>query len=175
MVIDCAVTAPVVPAGPTALAHLPTARSDADADVRSVKAVEDVKVTTTLAVPFVVRLVSVTVAVDPLTAVTGPDAAANWPAARPGNAPPAGRGVDPPGDPPPRLAPLPDPTRPKPWAHEPEEGWEMETDVAVTGPPNAGVVDDDGEVGLPRAEMHEPTVTSETAAVTVWSKLVVGV
>jgi hypothetical protein len=79
MVIERAVTAPVVSAVPTALAHLPTARSVAAADWRSVKAVEEVRVTTTLETFLVVGLVSLRVTVDPLTAVTGPDAAPNCP------------------------------------------------------------------------------------------------
>jgi hypothetical protein len=63
--------------------------------------------------------------------------------------------------------------------HVPEElGVEMETVVAVTGSPNAGVLDDvvdDDEVGFPNAETHDPTVTSAAVAATVCSKVVVGV
>ncbi len=70
MTIDRAVTAPVESAVPMAVAHLPTARSAAVADVRSVKVVEEVRVTTTLEVVLVEGLVSLTVTVDPLTAVT---------------------------------------------------------------------------------------------------------
>jgi hypothetical protein len=184
MVIDCALTAPVVPAGPTALAHLPTTRSEAEADVRWVKVVEEVRVTATLVVALVVGLVSLTVAVDPLTAVTRPDATPNWPGVRGRKvAPPPGRSPDPvPGNPPPDGAPpgvpLPGPPRPRPPrppAQEPETGWEMETVVAVTGPPNACVLDDEVEVGFPNAETHEPTVRLEAAAATVCSKVVVGV
>jgi hypothetical protein len=77
MVIDRAVTAPVLSAEPTAEAHLPTARSVEAAACRSVKVVEEVRVTTTLVVFLVVGFFSVTVTVDPLTAVTGPEAAPN--------------------------------------------------------------------------------------------------
>jgi hypothetical protein len=56
----------------------------------------------------------------------------------------------------------------------PETGWEIVTVVAVTGTPNRLVVDEP-EVGLPNAEMHDPTVTSAAVAATVWSKVVVGV
>jgi hypothetical protein len=54
----------------------------------------------------------------------------------------------------------------------PEVGWEMETVVAVTGAPKAGVVDDEAVVGLPKAEMHDPTVTSAAVAGTVSSNVV---
>jgi hypothetical protein len=57
----------------------------------------------------------------------------------------------------------------------PEVGWVMLTVVAVTGPPNDEVLDEEDEVGLPNAEMHEPTVTEAAVAVTVCSKVVVGV
>jgi hypothetical protein len=77
MVIDRAVTAPVLSAAPTADAHLPTARSVEAAASRSVKVVDEVRVTTTLVVFLVVGLVSLTVTVDPLTAVTDPEAAPN--------------------------------------------------------------------------------------------------
>ena len=52
----------------------------------------------------------------------------------------------------------------------------MVTIVAVTGSPKAwDVLDDEVEVGLPNAEMHEPTVTLRRSPSTVWSKVVVGV
>ena len=52
----------------------------------------------------------------------------------------------------------------------------METVVAVTGPPKAGVPEDEAVVGFPKAEMHEPDGhAAEAAAGTVWSKVVVGV
>jgi hypothetical protein len=58
----------------------------------------------------------------------------------------------------------------------PEVGWVILTVVAVTGPPNLDVVlDEEVEVGLPNAEIHEPTVTEAAVAVTVCSKVVVGV
>jgi hypothetical protein len=58
----------------------------------------------------------------------------------------------------------------------PDVGWVMLTVVAVTGPPNVDLVlDEEVEVGLPKAEMHDPTVTEAAVVVTVWSKVVVGV
>jgi hypothetical protein len=48
----------------------------------------------------------------------------------------------------------------------------MDTVVAVTGAPNAGVVDDEAVVGLPKAETHDPTVTSAAVAGTVSSNVV---
>jgi len=77
MEIDRAVTAPVESAVPMAVAHLPTARSPAVAEVRVVYVVDPVSVTTTLEVALVEGLVSLTVAVDPETAVTWPEAAPN--------------------------------------------------------------------------------------------------
>ena len=52
-------------------------------------------------------------------------------------------------------------------------GWVMVTVVAVTGSPNADLVDDDvdDEVGFPNAEMQEPTVTSAAVAGTVCSNV----
>ncbi len=47
--------------------------------------------------------------------------------------------------------------------------------MAVTGSPKARTPEDDDDVGFPKAEMHEPTVTLEAAVETVWSKVVVGV
>ena len=88
--IDRAVTAPVELAEPMALAHFPTARSEDDAVVRSVNVVEAVSVTVTLDVFLVAGSVSSTVTVDPLTAVTVPEAPPN-PPARPRKLPPAGR------------------------------------------------------------------------------------
>src|ERR1700676_3016403 len=63
MVIELAVTAPVVSAVPTSLAHFRTARSVEAADWRSVKAVEEVRVSTTLESFLVDGLVSLTVTV----------------------------------------------------------------------------------------------------------------
>jgi hypothetical protein len=59
----------------------------------------------------------------------------------------------------------------------PEVGWEIETVVAVTGSPKAALLEDDEDavVGLPNAEMHDPTVTPAAVPVTVCSKVVVGV
>ena len=177
MTIDLAVTAPVVPAVPMALAHFPTARSVDDAVVRSVNVVEEVRVTTTLEVALVLGLVSLRVTVDPLTALTEPLAPPN-PPDPPRKEPPPGRVPDPsPGALP--LArppnPPPPPPAPKPPVQVPEVGWVMETVVAVTGSPNAGVVDDEAVVGLPNAETHEPTVTAEVDAGTVSSKVVADV
>jgi len=174
MVSDVAVTAPVLLAGPTALAHLPTTRSVGDAVPVVVKVVEAVKVTTTLEVALVVGLVSLTDTVDPFTAVTDPDAAAKEPPANrpPPNPLPAGRepvpGVNVPV-PPGGVPPL---GRPKPPLHVPATGWETDTVAAVTGPPNRLAVDVEPEVGVPNAEMHEPTVTAETVAVVIWRNVV---
>jgi hypothetical protein len=171
MVSDVAVTAPVPSAGPTALAHLPTTRSVGDAVPVVVKAVVAVKVTTTLEVALVVGLVSLTDTVDPLRAVTDPDAAAKEPPAkRPPPNPPLPAGREPvPGVPPGGVPP---PDRPKPPLHVPATGWETETVVAVTGPPNRLAVDVEPEVGVPNAEMHEPTVTAETVVGVIWRNVV---
>jgi len=175
--IERAVTAPVEPAWPTAVAHLPTARSLGAAGVRCVYVVEEVRVTTTLEVFLVAGFVSVTVTVVGLTAVTGPEAAPNVPAARAGELPPLGRSPPPgkprppPGPPaPPRANP---PPAPNPAVQVPDVGWVMVTVVAVTGSPMAVLVDDEAEVGFPNAETQEPTVTLETVAGTVCSNVVV--
>jgi hypothetical protein len=175
-VIDRAVTAPVVSVVPTAEAHFPTARSEAAADWRWVKVVVEVRVTTTLEVLLVEGLVSLTVTEDPLTAVTNPDAAPNCPENRP-RAPvaPAGRWppLPPPGNaPPPGGRPVPPrppkpPKPPVPPVQVPEVGEEMLTVVAVTGRPNVDLVDDEEEVGLPKAETQDPTVTAAAVVVTV--------
>lgn len=182
--MDLAVTAPVVLADPMAVAHLPTARSDDVAVVRSVNVVDEVRVTVTLALFFVSGLVSLTVMVEPLTAVTAPDAPPN-PPARPRKLPPPGRvplpsppnpppGLPAPGDAPPVPVRPPRPKPPNPPVQLPEVGWVMDTVVAVTGSPNALAPDED-VVGFPKAEMQDPTVTLEAVAATVWSKVVVGV
>jgi hypothetical protein len=172
-VIDCAVMAPVVSALPPARAHLPTARSVEDAGPVVVKVEVDVRVTTTLDTALVAGLVSLMVTAEPLTAVTSPDAALNRPL--PNRVPPAGRvpvpGVNPP--PPPGVAPPALP--PNPPEQVPETGCETDTVVAVTGPPKALLPAEEPEVGLPNAEMHEPTVTAAAEAVTVWRKVVVDV
>lgn len=180
MLIERAVIAPVVPAWPTAVAHWPTARAAEVAVVRCVKVVEEVSVTTTLEVFFVWGLVSLTVTTDPLTAVTAPDAAPK--PARPAKLrAPAGRSPEPPpGNPPPPPAPpapRPNPPAPppNPPVQAPDVGWVTVTVVAVTGSPNTDVADDEVDVGLPNAEMHEPTVTSAAVAATDCSKVVVGV
>lgn len=94
--MDVAVTAPVESAVPKELAHLPTARSEDVADWRSVKVVDEVRLTTTLVV-FVVRgMDSLTVTLEPSTPVTSPEATPNGPAARVRNEPlPVGRGPPP--------------------------------------------------------------------------------
>jgi hypothetical protein len=120
--------------------------------------------------------VSETVMVDAVTAVTDPNAVAKEPPAklRPDGGvkdPPPGRvPVVPPG-----RAPKP-PNRPPapPRAHAPETGWLTETVVAVTGWPK-GDFDDDAVVGLPKAVMHEPTVTADNVVEVVWRMVVVGV
>jgi hypothetical protein len=189
MLIELAVTAPVESAGPTAVAHLPTTRSLDEAVVRWVKVVDEVRVTTTLEVVDVLGFFSLTVTVEPVTPVTWPDAAPKFPPAnRPppdgrvpeppppsGPAPsgPAPPGPPPPGPPVPPCGEPPLPAPPNPPVHEPDVGWLMLTVVAVTGSPNALVLDDElDEVGLPKAETHEPTVTSDAVAVTVWSNVV---
>jgi len=140
-----------------------------------------VSVTTTAVVFFDWGLVSLTVAVEPLTAVTIPEATPKLAAPLGNLPPPGGRPPDPPsgklppdGGPPLGLPPGPEPppNPPKPVEQVPEVGWEMETVVAVTGPPRARDPDVEPEVGLPKAEMHKPTATSEADAVTVWSKVV---
>ena len=64
---------------------------------------------------------------------------------------------------------------PNPPEQVPETGCETDTVVAVTGLPKALLPEEEPEVGFPNAEMHEPTVTSEAGAVTVWRKVVVDV
>ncbi len=92
-----AVTAPVLLAVPTARAHCPTARADGDADPVEVKVVLAASVTTTLEVALVRGFVSATVTAEPLTAVTIPDAAPNWPL--PNRPPAGGRAPKPPDEP----------------------------------------------------------------------------
>jgi len=187
-----AVTAPVLLAGPIARAHCPTARADEDTDPVVLKVVLPDRVTTTLEDALVRGFVSATVTEEPLTAVTIPDAAPNWPL--PNRLPPGGREPEAAGEPLPPAPVPPDPNRPpapnpppvpdpppvrppnppKPPVHEPETGWLIETVVAVMGSPN-GVDDDDAEVGLPKAEMHEPTVTADAVVVVVWRKVVLAV
>jgi hypothetical protein len=172
MVIDRAAMAPVLSAEPLARAHFPTARSVGDAEPVVVKVVAAVKVTTTLDVALVDGLVSVMVTANPFTDVTEPDAAPNDP---PANLPaPAGRepapGVEgrvpPPGGFPPPGRP------PKPTEHAPETGWDTDTVVAVTGPPNLLVPEVEPDVGLPKAEMQEPTVTADAVVAVVCWKVV---
>jgi hypothetical protein len=133
--------------------------------------VDEVSVTTTLLVFLVCGLVSVTVTVEPLRAATAPEAAPKLPA--PENLPPLGGACPvPPVPKPPEglpLAPPPPPplNPPNPVEQLPPVGWVIETVVAVTGPPKAVLLADDDVVGLPNAEMHEPTVTLEADAVTV--------
>ena len=172
MVIDVAVIAPVLLAAPLARAHLPTARSVDDAVPVVVKVVVGVRVTTTLDVALVVGLVSLTVTAVPLTAVTSPEAAPNEP---PPNPPaPAGRepvpGVN--GRVPP-VVPVPPPGRPpNPVVHDPETGCEIDTVVAVTGPPKRLAVDVEPDVGFPKAEMHDPTATVDAVVVVIWRNVV---
>jgi hypothetical protein len=184
MVIDLAVIAPVVLDVPNAWAHLPTAKSDDAAVARSVNVVEEVKVMTTLETALVAGFVSLTVAVVPVTEATWPEAAPNCPENRPRKEPlpPPGRSPETPpeiprGNPPPDEGLPFAPPRPKPGlpVQLPEVGWETVTVVAVTGSPNGRALEDEPEVGLPNAEMHEPTVTLVADAGTVCSKVVLGV
>jgi hypothetical protein len=48
----------------------------------------------------------------------------------------------------------------------PLTGWLTETVVAVIGSPNGEAVDD-AVVGLPNAEMHDPTVTADAVVVVI--------
>ena len=157
---------------PLARAHLPTARSVEDAEPVVVKVVAAVRVTTTLDVALVEGLVSVMVTANPLTEVTAPDAAPNDPPANPpapaGREPAPGVGVRVPapgGFPPPGRPP-------KPTVHAPETGWDTDTVVAVTGPPNLLVPAVELDVGLPKAEMQEPTVTADAVVEVVCWKVV---
>ena len=72
-------------------------------------------------------------------------------------------------------APKPPPPPPNPLAQVPDVGWLMVTDRAVTDVPNACRRVDAPEVGVPNAEMQDPTDTEAAVAGTVWSKVVVGV
>jgi hypothetical protein len=184
MVMVFAVTAPVELAVPKAEAHFPTARSEELAVVRSVKVVDEVRVTTTGVLFLVAKSVSLTVTDEPFTAVTCPDAAPNPPApARRGKDPCPERGRKPSPPLPPSGEPIPPgraPPRPKPpplnpVEHDPDTGWVIETVVAVTGWPRTDRVVLDDEVGLPNAEMHEPTVTLDADAATVWLNVVADV
>jgi len=151
-----AVMAPVAPAVPTARAHCPTAIADGPVICVVVNVVVPVSVTVPVDVACVRGLVSWTVTVDPLTAVTCPVAAPNEP---PRN-PPGGR-VPVPGVPagrPPRPARV----------QTPFTGWVTDTEVAVIGPPNgAPVVEVAVEAGVPNAEMQDPTVIAEAEAVVI--------
>ena len=172
MVIDVAAIAPVLSAVPLARAHLPTARSVGVAVPVVVKVVVEVRVTTTDDVAWVDGLVSLTVTADPSTAVTDPVAAANEPPPNPpapaGREPEPGVCVPPPGAVPPPGRP------PSPPVHAPSTGWDTDTVVAVTGPPNRFALEDEPEVGVPKAEMHDPTATADCAVEVIWLKVVVG-
>lgn len=168
MVRVCAVTAPVLLAVPSARAHWPTTMAAAVAVWVVVNVVVPVRVTVTLDAFLVCGSVSLTVTTDPDTAVTWPEAAPKPPAAKApvwcGKVPPPGvvppSPPKPPGREPPGRVPLnPPKPPPTPRLQAPETGWLTETVVAVIGPPN-GVADDVPDVGLPKAEMHEPTVTA---------------
>ncbi len=170
MVSELAVTAPVESAVPTARAHWPTTMADAVAVTVVVNVVVPVRVTVTLDVFLVCGSVSLTVTVDPLTAVTWPDAAPKSPGL---NVPPPGRVPVPPVPEKPwkRLAPAgrvppPNPPPNPPLEQVPDVGWVIVTVVAVIGSPN-GVDDEDGVVGLPNAEMQEPTVTPDAVVVVI--------
>jgi hypothetical protein len=51
-------------------------------------------------------------------------------------------------------------------------GWETDTVVAVTGPPKRLDVDVDPAVGVPKAEIHDPTVTVAAVVVVIWWNVV---
>lgn len=179
MVIDVAATAPVLSAVPLARAHLPTARSLGAAVPVVANVVVEVRVTTTLVAALVVGLVSLNVTADPLTEVTDPEAAPKDPPRNPpapvGREPEPGvNGRDPPsgGVPPPGRPPKPPVRPPNPPVHDPLTGWETDTVVAVTGPPNRLVFGVEPDVGVPKAETHDPTVTAEAVAVVICWKVV---
>ena len=73
----------------------------------------------------------------------------------------------PPGAVPPAPPPKPPARPPKPpRSQAPDTGWETDTVVAVMGSPKG----DDVlavEVGLPKAEMHDPTVTADALVVVI--------
>ncbi len=167
-VIDCAVTAPVLSAGPIARAHWPTTRSDGEPGWVSVNVVVGVRVTTTEVVAWVAGFVCETVTADPETAVTGPEAAPNCPL--PKRLEPGGR-VPPPGKVPPGGGPprnVPDVRRPpKPLPQTPAVGCETDTVVAVIGFPNELLPGDVDEVGFPKALTQEPTVTADALVDTI--------
>ena len=175
-----AVMAPVVPAGPMARAHWPTTIAAALAVVVVVNVVVPVSVTATVDVFCVRGLVSWTVTVEPVTPVTRPVAAPKEPPPNPpgGRLPapgvPAGRPPNPPGG---RLpvpgVPARRPPNP-PRLHVPLVGWLIDTVVAVIGSPN-GVLLDEADVGLPNAEMQEPTVMAVTDVAVIWWIAVDGV
>lgn len=183
--MDVAATAPVLSAAPVARAHLPIARSVGEAVPVVEKVVVGVRVTTTLVVALVDGSVSLTVTVDPVTAVTDPDAAANEPL--PKRPAPAGRdpepGVPEPGVPepgvngrPPPPGAVPPPGRPpNPPEQDPATGWDTDTVVAVTGLSNGFVADVEASVGLPNAEMHVPTVTDDADVVVICRNVVADV
>ncbi len=173
MAMDRAVTAPVVSAGPMAWTHEPTVRSAGVAASSTSNVVDEVVVTVTCAVAAVRGSVAVTEMTSPFTDATCPKVAENRGApvpARRGKVPDVGRR----GGLPVRGAP--------PWpgrAHEPLVDGTTVTRVAVTGPPNAGVVAPEDEVpdevGDPTAVMHDPAVTWVSDPATVLVKVVVAV
>jgi hypothetical protein len=164
IVSSWAVIAPVLSAAPVARAHCPTTMAAAVPVWVVVNVVEEVRVTVTDEDVFVWGLVSSTVTCEPDTAVTWPDAAPKLPL--PNVRPDGGRklppeGLVPPGAVPPEAPPNP-PGRPPnpPRSQAPDTGWEIDTVVAVIGSPKGDDVFAD-EVGLPKAETHDPTVTAD--------------
>jgi hypothetical protein len=135
-----------------------------------VKAVVAASVTVTDVAFLVCGFVSLTVTWLPDTAVTCPEAAPNEPL--PNDRPAGGLnvpvGLVPPVPVPPGPPPNP-PVRPPnpPRSHAPDTGWVIDTVVAVIGSPK-GVDDLEVEVGLPNAEMQEPTVTADAVVVVIW-------
>jgi hypothetical protein len=172
------VIAPVLSAVPVARAHWPTTMAAAVPVWVVVKLVEEVRVTVTGEDALVWGLVSSTVTCEPDTAVTWPEAAPKLPLpnVRPDgglNLPP--EGLVPPAAVPPGPPPNPPgrPPNPPRW-QVPETGWEIDTVVAVTGSPKGDDVFAD-EVGLPKAETHDPTVTADALVVVIWRIVVVDV
>ena len=133
------------------------------------------RVTTTELVFLVRGFVSSTVTAEPVTFVTWPLAAPNWPFLNrfaPGGRVPVPNVVEPPdgGVPPAANRPPPNPA-----VQLPDTAWVTDTVAAVIGSPKAPLVDDEPEVGFPNAEMQEPAVTDDALADTIWRKVVVGV
>ena len=172
----------VLPAVPSARAHWPTTMAAAVAVWVVVKVVVPVRVTVTLDVFLVCGIGLVdghrrartrrSPGRRPHRSCRGRRTAAGR-----GRVPPPG--VVPPSPPKPPVAaeaagPGAAEAAPKPpRLQAPDTGWLMETVVAVIGSPNGAMVEDD-VVGLPNAEMQDPTVTAAAVVVVVWRIVVDG-